>query len=478
MAIRGIFFDAAGVLYHRPASTGEFVAKLLKERGLATELSGEDRIRQKALRSQANKGQISPAEYWCELLAMYGVADPQKRRALASQIDEHSNHVLPIPGGREALAGLKSRGFILGIITDTMYPLKVKMRWLAQVGVAEYIDVVTCSTALGTHKPDIAMYLDALQQAHLTPGEAAFVGHDADELEGARNAGLATVAVNYAPAAKADYYIEALLGLLSVPIFARPPMQKAAQMNHDMEAIFIDVGNTLRVVVEDEPYQAQARQQIAALVGTQESPESFCKRLDARYKVYRKWAFETLMEASERELWTRWMLPDRPADQIAPLAGELTFLYRQTMGRRCAQPDAKRVVAELNRRGYRLGILSNTITEREIPRWLEEDGLSQYFHTVVLSSIFGRRKPGAEIYLEAARRAGVAPAQAAYVGDNPSRDVPGSRRAGFGMVIMMMEPSEMEKKDLSGDNEPDRVIHSLSELLDIFPARQSARHSK
>jgi len=246
-------------------------------------------------------------------------------------------------------------------------------------------------------------------------------------------------------------------------------------MNHDIEAIFIDVGNTLRVLVEDEPYQAQARRQIATLVGTLESPESFCGRLDERYKVYRKWAFETLIEASEKELWTRWMLPDWPPDQIAPLSGELTFLYRQTMGHRFAQPDAKQVVVELSKRGYRLGILSNTITEREIPQWLEEDGLSQYFPTVVLSSIFGHRKPGPEIYWEAARRAGVAPAQSAYVADNPSRDVVGSRRAGFGMIIIMLEPAELEKKDLSGENKPDLVIHKLSELLDIFPARQTPR---
>jgi len=246
-------------------------------------------------------------------------------------------------------------------------------------------------------------------------------------------------------------------------------------MNHDIEAIFIDVGNTLRVLVQDEPYQAQARQQIATLVGTHESPESFCTQLDERYKIYRKWAFETLLEASEKELWTRWMLPDWPTDQIAPLAGELTFLYRQTMGRRFAQPDAKQVVVELSRRGYRLGILSNTITEREIPRWLEEDGLSQYFLTVVLSSIFGHRKPGPEIYWEAARRAGVDPARAAYVADNPSRDVAGSRRAGFGMIIIMLEPAELEKKDLTGENKPDLVIHKLSELLGIFPARQTPR---
>jgi len=241
-------------------------------------------------------------------------------------------------------------------------------------------------------------------------------------------------------------------------------------MNHSIEAIFIDVGNTLRILVEDENFQAQARLKIATLVGTNESPEVFCKQLDLRYKVYRKWAFETLNEASEKELWTRWMLSDWPIDKIAPISGELTFLYRQTMGRRFANPDAKKVVVELTKRGYRLGILSNTITEREIPQWLEEDGLSQYFPTVILSSVFGRRKPGPEIYLEAARQAGVDPVHAAYIGDNPSRDVLGSRRAGFGMVIIMIEPAEMEKKDLTGDNKPDLIIHKLSELLDIFPA--------
>jgi HAD superfamily hydrolase (TIGR01549 family) len=338
--------------------------------------------------------------------------------------------------------------------------------------------MVTCSTVLGAHKPEPAPYLAALQQAHLAPGEAAFVGHDAAELEGARRVGMTTVAVNHDPGAVADYYAGCLLDLLNVPIFAdSKPINKEEDMNHDIKAIFIDVGATLRYLVEDEPYQANARKQIATLVGTDKSPESFCEMLDARYKVYRKWAFETLLEAPERELWTKWMLPEWPAERIAPLAGELTYLYRQTMGHRHAQPDAKEVVVELTRRGYKLGILSNTITEREIPEWLEQDGLSQYFPTVVLSSIFGHRKPGPEIYWEAARRAGVEPAQAVYVADNPSRDVPGSRRAGFGMIIIMGTPEELQKKDLSGENKPDLIIHTLSELLAIFPPRQGAAAS-
>jgi HAD superfamily hydrolase (TIGR01509 family) len=221
MTIKGIFFDAAGVFYRRPVSTSNYALNLLKQTGYATELSVEDRIRQKALRSQANNGQLSPDEYWDQFLLMHGVAAPEERRTLVGKINDHSNHVLPIPGGREALAGLKQRGFVLGIVTDTIYPIEWKMRWLGKVGVAEFIDVVTCSTVLGAHKPDPAMYLNALQQAHLTPGESAFVGHDAEELEGARKAGIATIAVNYDPGTRADYYARSLMDLLNVPIFIK-----------------------------------------------------------------------------------------------------------------------------------------------------------------------------------------------------------------------------------------------------------------
>jgi HAD superfamily hydrolase (TIGR01549 family) len=242
-------------------------------------------------------------------------------------------------------------------------------------------------------------------------------------------------------------------------------------MNPDIEAIFIDLGNTMRILVKDEQHQAHAREQLATLVGTQEEPDTFCQRLDERYKTYRKWAFETLIEAPEMELWTRWMLPDFPPDKIAPLALELTYQYRQSMGRRVLQKDAKQVVIELTNRGYCLGIISNVITSQEIPDWLEADGLKKYFKSVVLSSIFGRRKPGPEIYWEAARIAGVEPTRCVYVGDNPSRDVVGTRRAGFGMAIIMMDPLELKKNPPTGENKPDLIIHEFSELLNIFPAR-------
>jgi HAD superfamily hydrolase (TIGR01662 family) len=242
-------------------------------------------------------------------------------------------------------------------------------------------------------------------------------------------------------------------------------------MKDNIEAIFLDVGNTLRVVITDEPFQTQARKQLMMLVGATEAEKTFFELLEERWKIYRKQSKESLVEASENELWTRWLLPDFPSEKIAPLAGKLTRLWRDHDGRRIPRPDVKSTVLELHKRGYILGIIANTITETEIPDWLEADGLTKYFKTVVLSSKVGYRKPDPEIYWEAARRVGVEPAKCAYVGDNPVRDVEGTQHAGFGMMIILLEPATIAKEPPAGDVKPDYIIHKMSELLNIFPSR-------
>jgi putative hydrolase of the HAD superfamily len=237
-----------------------------------------------------------------------------------------------------------------------------------------------------------------------------------------------------------------------------------------IEAIFLDLGNTLRMLVKDEKHMAEARRRIAELVGTEKNPEAFCEELNLRYKAYRKWAFDTLTEAPEAELWTRWLAPDFPPDKIAPLAVELTYQFRQSMGRRVVVEHAREVIEELQRRGYILGIISNVITSREIPDWLKADDFDRYFKSVVLSSLLGKRKPDPAIYLEAARRAGVEPCHCVYVGDNLKRDVTGTRQAGFGMVVIMISPEELAEETLTDENRPDEIIHDFRELLDLFPA--------
>ena len=244
-------------------------------------------------------------------------------------------------------------------------------------------------------------------------------------------------------------------------------------MTQNIEAIFLDLGNTLRILVKDQEHMARARQKIVELVGTDEDPVTFVAKLDERYKIYRKWAFENLSEAPESEMWTRWLTPDFPAERIAPLGGELTYQFRQSMGRRVVVDGGREVVEELQTRGYILGIISNLIGTREIPEWLEAENFEPYFQVVALSSVLGIRKPAPEIYLEAARRAGVNPAQCAYVGDNLKRDVTGARAAGFGSVIIMISPEKLAEEIVTDENRPDLIIHQFKELLDVFPALEN-----
>ena len=244
-------------------------------------------------------------------------------------------------------------------------------------------------------------------------------------------------------------------------------------MTQNIETIFIDLGNTLRILVKDQEHMARARQKIVELVGTDEDPVAFVAKLDERYKTYRKWAFENLSEAPEAEMWTRWLTPDFPAEKIAPLGGELTYQFRQSMGRRVVVDGGMEVVDELQKRGYTLGIISNLIGTREIPEWLEAEDFASYFKVVVLSSVLGIRKPAPEIYLEAARRAEVEPARCSYVGDNLKRDVTGARAAGFGSVIIMISPEKLVEEIITDENRPDIIIHQFNELLDVFPALEN-----
>jgi putative hydrolase of the HAD superfamily len=240
-------------------------------------------------------------------------------------------------------------------------------------------------------------------------------------------------------------------------------------MTAEIEAIFIDLGNTLRVLVKDEAHMARARQEIVRLLGATADPDAFCEMLNLRYKEYRKWAFENLAEAPEAELWTHWLIPEFPAERVAPLGAELTYQFRQSMGRRVVVDGGREVVEELQKRGYTLGIISNLIGTREIPEWLEAEGFAPYFKSVALSSVLGIRKPSPAIYLEAARRAGVEPAKCAYIGDNLKRDVTGTRAAGFGMLAIMISPAELAEAEITEENRPDEFIHQFRRLLDIFP---------
>ena len=243
-------------------------------------------------------------------------------------------------------------------------------------------------------------------------------------------------------------------------------------LNCNIDTIFFDVGATLRYVVEDPEFAAEAERQLMALVGATEDHDAFFEKLEANWKAYRKQAKSVLLDVSEMELWLQYLLPDYPAERVAPHAARLTRLWRDHDGRRLAHEGVVDTLRELKRRGYKLGIIANTITETEIPDWMCEAGVADCFKTVILSSKVRLRKPDPAIYLLAARCAGSIPENCAYVGDNPVRDVEGALDAGYGCMVLFEDAGTADREGKAPKRLPDYRIHAIPELLDLFPPRK------
>jgi len=245
-------------------------------------------------------------------------------------------------------------------------------------------------------------------------------------------------------------------------------------MTDQIEAILFDMGGTLRgSAKKDEDSKKEIVRKIIGLVGADASPEEFAEMLTERTKAYRRWAKKTLTDVDERELWTKWMLPNWPSEQIGDIAMQLNSLWREATGDRIIFPESKEVILELFRRGYRLGLISNTISSVETPQLLSELELTGYFETVILSCVVGIRKPDPAILLEATKRMNIDPAKCAYIGNLLHRDVQPSQKAGFAKVVIRRDSETFDAYQTKyPEFVADHYIDDLYGLLDLFPDQQ------
>jgi HAD superfamily hydrolase (TIGR01549 family) len=246
-------------------------------------------------------------------------------------------------------------------------------------------------------------------------------------------------------------------------------------MTDQVEAILFDMGGTLRRTARRARSEKQQLiRRMMELAGARGSIQNFTRGLSRRAQAYKNWAEQTHIELNERDLWTKWMLPDFPAQQISNMAVQLNQLYREANGSRAVFPESREVILELFRRGYRLGLVSNTTSSVEVPALLKELELTGCFETVVLSTVVGKRKPNPAILLDATQRMGVAPGHCAYIGDRIDRDVAAARKAHFSKAIIVHDSPQTPLDEREASNLiPDHAIENLRELLQIFPGRST-----
>lgn len=132
----------------------------------------------------------------------------------------------------------------------------------------------------------------------------------------------------------------------------------------------------------------------------------------------------------------------------------------------CRAPEgALQVLSELQRRGYKLGVITNGATSRQSAK-LEALGLSSFLDAVLISETEGLRKPDRQIFHRAVERCGVMPSQAVFVGDHPDIDVAGARAAGLIAVWKRVPYWRMALDDVP-------TIDELGELLPICGGMQA-----
>ncbi|MDO5399602.1 MAG: HAD family hydrolase [Eubacteriales bacterium] len=240
-------------------------------------------------------------------------------------------------------------------------------------------------------------------------------------------------------------------------------------MNQNINTIFVDLGDTLRVIRPDEAYMNEAKTVIARCLGVTSDPVAFYQSvIEPRYDQYRRWALTYYCEAPEKVLWTRWLAYDFPRDRVEAAAAEMTAAYRRTKGERVVTEGGAETIRELYRRGYTLAIVSDLVGTREVDEWLDRDGLRPYFKSVQQSSVCLIRKPHPAIYYYALAQCGADPARTCYVGDNLNRDIVGAKAAGLGMTVAVRYPGK-KIQTVTEENRPDHFISRFSQLLELFP---------
>jgi HAD superfamily hydrolase (TIGR01509 family) len=150
---------------------------------------------------------VSVGEHVRAILAAVDPHLPDRLPAdvIAALVDAYSRPALMVPptiddGARAALETLRARGYVLGLISNTMRtPGSTLRRVLAGYGVLDCFSHVTFSDEVDIRKPDPEIFALTLRGLGADAAAAVHVGDDATlDVHGARAAGMRVIQVTSA----------------------------------------------------------------------------------------------------------------------------------------------------------------------------------------------------------------------------------------------------------------------------------------
>lgn len=228
-----------------------------------------------------------------------------------------------------------------------------------------------------------------------------------------------------------------------------------------MQAILFDRGNTL-VQFGETDYDAGQKLILASVLPPNAVNAAFLDRFEdeffERLDFYREHANLECNLLHYYELMARYfgIQFDKPYE-------ELCRRYHFVAERISTVSGAQHVLAELQRAGFHLGLVTNTsLPHSIIVEEFQRLSLYDYFDTVVCSSEIVFRKPDRAMFDVALRALKVSPEEAIFVGDDYHADVIGAHKVGT--KTAWLNP---KRNRAPGELKPDYDIAGLEEILEL-----------
>ncbi len=240
-----------------------------------------------------------------------------------------------------------------------------------------------------------------------------------------------------------------------------------------IQAVFFDVGGTIETYQYDQELRIKNTPLLREVITRnnitlQMDDSQLAAFISKGFSDYKKWSTASLVELSPRLVWARFIFKDdQILDKLSERAAEeLSFLYETRFHERYLRPEMPEVLAKIKELDFKIGCISNVGSRSQVPYNLKKYGIIHYFHPIVLSSEYGRRKPDPAIFHHAAHLANVPTDVCVYIGDKISRDIVGSKKAGYCLAIQIRHDFDYDKDD--NEIEPDYFIQDMTELIPIL----------
>lgn len=240
-----------------------------------------------------------------------------------------------------------------------------------------------------------------------------------------------------------------------------------------IQAVIFDLDDTLIDWSRQEmsweeytrPMTDNVHRHLAAAGHTLPEGEEFYRRL--RHEVEAQWeqARETWKGASFREALRRTLQRFDVDEARVDLEALMQVYDWQPMPGVTVYDDALHVLEELRRRGYKLGLITNSF----LPMWMRDVELRHYdlidfFDARLTSGDAGYIKPHPAIYEQMLEMLGASAEGSVFVGDRPQNDIAGANEAG--LISVLIDPPHLARE--VNEHVPDFTIEQLQELLEIL----------